>query len=392
MSATAPTTPAMPTPAVKNSNRISESPATNRKYATHGVLSVCASCCGEIELAEAHDLAGSCTCRFAPTPTTFVVDICTSPVAVWSVVAVEADDELEQRRVGAVDQLVGHRGLARQPVVTTDGVVASTRSRSSAATSRSPPSPTPRRIVEVDRVDRADVRARRDRRRTTAASASSAVAPCASPPDGPTHTVDRHRRLRTRAARARRCSTSTAPDASSWNTTSDDAVGRGLAQRLRDQRGVRRIDQSVDLHDVDARRYPIARCACRAVARSRPARATSPTASSTIDRRRTGAESSVGGSHRPLVACGDGGCRVLLHLPRRHRRGQGWRREDDRHGRARDRGRARRVERAHRRGRGQVGARRRCSTPRRSATTRSTSIPASGPGSSRPTPRSSTTS
>ncbi len=42
--ATAPMNPAIPTPAVKNSKTISSKPAMNKKYATHGLSSVCASC------------------------------------------------------------------------------------------------------------------------------------------------------------------------------------------------------------------------------------------------------------------------------------------------------------------------------------------------------------
>ena len=65
---------------------------------------------------------------------------------------------------------------------------------------------------------------------------------------------------------------------------------------------------------------PRAGCADRRA--PRPRAATSATATARIR--------APGGSHRALVACGDGGRAVLLHLPRRHRRGQGRRREDDR--------------------------------------------------------------
>ena len=56
MSATAPTNPATPTPTEKNSKTISASPATNRKYATHGAFERVRELRAEPELAEV-DLA-----------------------------------------------------------------------------------------------------------------------------------------------------------------------------------------------------------------------------------------------------------------------------------------------------------------------------------------------
>ena len=55
-SATAPTKPATPTPTEKNSKTISASPATNRKYATHGAFERVRDLGAEPELAEV-DLA-----------------------------------------------------------------------------------------------------------------------------------------------------------------------------------------------------------------------------------------------------------------------------------------------------------------------------------------------
>ena len=105
------------------------------------------------------------------------------------------------------------------------------------------------------------------------------------------------------------------------------------------------------------------------------------------------ASSSVADGISTLVACGDGGCAVLLHLPRRHRRGQGRRREDDGDGRARGQPRPApassvlivEVE-------GKSGLPAMFDAARARATTRSTSTTGSGPASSLPTPRSSTTS
>ena len=213
------------------------------------------------------------------------------------------------------------------------------------------------RMSEVDRHDRADVRARRDRHvRRRPARATRSRRARRRPTDRPTPRPGPA--SRGSPARATSMSTSTAPEPSSWNTTSDASRARGIAQRLLDQRRVRRIDQPVDLHDDDAAapRVAVPRATARRRVRAPAPTTTRTSATSTSAADGDGAESDVGGSHRPLVACRDGGCAVLLHLPRRHRRGQGRRREDDRDGRAGgDRG-ARRLERAHRRGRGQIGA------------------------------------
>ena len=82
--ATAPTTPAMPTPAVKNSNSISDKPGDEQEVRDPRRVERVRELLGEIELAEAHDLVGSAPAgsrrrRRPSTSTCF-----TSPVAVWS--------------------------------------------------------------------------------------------------------------------------------------------------------------------------------------------------------------------------------------------------------------------------------------------------------------------
>ena len=345
----------------------------------------------EIELAEAARPGSSCTWRFVPDADDRRRRHAHVAGRGVQHLTVEPDDELDRAsaRSPSID-LVGERGLARQAMVhdrgeSCAGRVASRRpSRSrDAVPGVSKSTGTTGPMCAPGATDTYDGGEREQRARAARLAARR-----------PDPHRDRHRRVADRSHERGRVRRRPRPTRRAGTRSSDACALRGVAQRLLDQRRVRRIDQTVHLHDDDAAGVPESRTGGRA--RPRDARR-APTADDADREQRqsgrgSGADSNVGGSHRPLVACGDGGCAVLLHLPRRHRRGQGRRREDDRDGRAGGDRRARRFERAHRRGRGQIGA---ADDVRRAgalATTSSTSIPASGPASSRPTPRSSTTS
>ena len=351
MSATAPTKPATPTPTEKNSKTINARPATNRKYATHGESSVCASCALETELAEV-DLAR----RLAHLRAVQLDDLDRRQLhrAARGLdrPAVEQPDELEQRR-----RLRGHV-LQRR----VDGE---------------------RRVVVADRVDRTEMRARRDRGEVGRAREQRGRAARAAAGRPDPHR-DRHGRVREVVRATRSTSMSIAPDASSWNTTTDECT-RSASRN--DERMSAAFAGSIKPLTCTTSMRPVAhvlRAGDRAERRQRSAR-------SRPAPREDDATARVSRSTR-LVRWSNGGGRFLLDLPRRHRRRQGRRREDHRHGRARRHRGPRRPVGADRRGRGQVGPARDVRRARARLRRDRPRARRSGPASSRPTPRSSTTS
>ena len=215
-SATAPTNPATPTPTEKNSKTISASPATKRKYATHGEFKVCASWATRPSLRKWISPFGSRT--WLPfNSTTLIVESFTGPDEVWIVRPVEQPDELEQR-----GRLRGH---VLQRSVHLE-----------------------RRVVVPDGIDRADVRAGATRRTRPSAAAPapgrrSALRPY---PHGDGYRCMGHvvqQLVDVDVDGARRV-----------ELEHDGGRVRPLrvAKRRTDERGVGRIDQAVDLYDVDA--------------------------------------------------------------------------------------------------------------------------------------------
>ena len=179
-------------PAVKNSKMTSAKPATNRKYATHGVPSVCASCCPRSSLLKRTSWFG-CRLRSLPSPITSAVssdDVlrrrpCTvcpssetmkSPTVGWT-----AFDDVESLGV------LGRQPAIRRPPSTFSVLrpLAACASRTCVRPPRRATGPTCRRS-SPDTPDRCPRPARR--RRSAALSASNALAPRASAPEGPIHT------------------------------------------------------------------------------------------------------------------------------------------------------------------------------------------------------------
>ena len=355
MSATAPTNPATPTPTEKNSNTISASPTTNRKYATHGASSVCASC--------------------APRPS---LRKWTSPLGSRTWRAVQLDD-LDRRQLHRAG-----RGLERAAVEQPDELEQRRRLRGHVL----------QRRVDLERrcrrsgSDRPGRGARPARpRRSRPSARATPAAPRAPPPDGPTQTVTgtvacgevvQQRVRRRRRPRPTRPSGTRRP----WNATRSASRSDERMSAAFDG-----IDQPLTC--TTSMRPPLTVCAPATAARHEDASDDSAQPPSPTRRRRHRTQPVVA---RALVRWSNGGGRILLDLPRRHRRRQGRRREDHGHRRAGGHGRPRRSVGARSSRSRASRACRRCSARPRSATTRSISTPASGPGSSPPTPRSSTTS
>ena len=177
-------TPAMPTPAVKNSNRSAR--ARRRTGSTRPTA--CRACaraagrgraCGSGRLGSpapavrAH--ADTSTCRMR-----------TSPLRSTAPLPSSADDELADRRLVPVDDTVARRRFARQPTIEDRATLCCDRcgaTRSASHLAESGPD-----VVEVDRMTRTDVRARRDRRRIggRARAARSRTARVGHPTDRPT--------------------------------------------------------------------------------------------------------------------------------------------------------------------------------------------------------------
>ena len=248
----APTNPAMPMPAVKNSKMTSANPATNKKYATQGVPSVCASCCAEVELVEADLLV-----RLPPAVVALADHVGGVERDLLAVdrdrLPVERNDEVADRRLDRVDDVESLGVLGRQPTIDDSrdvlraAVVGACASRTCVSTSRrdgsevsskftgcTGPMPAPGATATIG-----------------AFSASNALAPRASAPEGPTHTPIGTVAFATRSTSAS-TSVSTAPVRRELDDEQRRVVGLGLVHDPREQRGVGRVEQAVDLHDRDA--------------------------------------------------------------------------------------------------------------------------------------------
>ena len=124
---------------------------------------------------------------------------------------VQTDDELTDRRLRSVDDLVGQRGLARQTVVQHRGEIAESR-RGAAGIGV--------RMTEVERQHRTDVRTRGDRHVHRPEPRAARCTPRTAARRSDRHR-NRHGRVADRAETSDGVSTSTAPEPSSWNTIND---------------------------------------------------------------------------------------------------------------------------------------------------------------------------
>ena len=331
-------------------------PATNRKYATHGVSSVCASCCAEIELAEAHVLV-----RPAP-----------------------GGSRRRRRRRRVEHASRRRRGDSTWPSSATMNSP-TRRLRSPSTTPRvERPSPTADRSTTARRSRCCDRRARASR----PASTSRESGPVSSKSTGMHRTDVRARRdrrrsgARARAARSRRArrrptdrptprsgpATSRPTSTSASTSTSTAPVPVELERRAATRRSAAASRSDVvisaafggsispfDLHDVDAR--SVGRRRRRVCAARRPRRAAAPRPRAAHDGRSSSADSAYG-----RIASGSRsmrGWRLRSSAPPPTSSSSRARAASGRPP-SRPRSRSPRPragsERAHRRGRGQIGA------------------------------------